>query len=233
MSSPRPDLPAAPWTAILLDLDGTIVDSAPGITASLAHMYEQLGRPVPAPAELLTWVGPPILDSMRDLAGFDAEESALALAFYREHYFEIGALDATPFPGVPEVVREIAAAGIPLSLATSKPEHPARLILDRLELTSCFTAVTGASEDEVRSAKADVVAEALRRLGAGGADLARVVHVGDRSHDVEGAAANGVPTIFATWGYGSPPEQAGAITAVDTAEELRAALGLTALDRAS
>lgn len=218
-----------PYTAILFDLDGTIVDSAPGITGSLAHMFERLGLPVPPPATLLEWVGPPILDSMRDLAGFDDETAARALSYYREHYFEFGALDASPYPGVPEVVRAIAAAGVPLSLATSKPEHPARLILDRLDLTRSFTEITGASADEVRSAKADVVEEALRRLRGGGADLSRVVHIGDRSHDVEGAAAHGVPTIYVTWGYGSPAEAAGAVATVDTAAQLLDELGLAAV----
>src|SRR5690606_5918731 len=77
-------VPERPYTAILFDLDGTITDSAPGITASLAHTFETLGLPVPTPAELLEWVGPPILESFRDLAGFDEAETARALAIYRE-----------------------------------------------------------------------------------------------------------------------------------------------------
>jgi phosphoglycolate phosphatase len=218
----------SPYSAILIDLDGTIVDSARDITSSLAHMYEQLGLPVPAPAELLRWVGPPILDSMRDLGGFTPEQSEEALRLYRAHYLAHGALASEPFAGVPEAVREIAASGTPLSLASSKPEVMARAILDGIDLVPCFTEITGASDDEVRSAKADVVAEALSRLAARGVDVSNVVHVGDREHDVEGAAANGVPTIFVTWGYGSPAEQAGAVAVVDTADELLAELGLGA-----
>ena len=70
---------SAPFTAILFDLDGTIVDSAPGITSSLAATFVSLGLPVPSPAELVEWVGPPILDSFRDLAGFSREQSLEAL----------------------------------------------------------------------------------------------------------------------------------------------------------
>ena len=215
-----------PYTAVLFDLDGTIVDSAPGITSSLAYTFEAMGLPVPSPADLLRWVGPPIMDSFRDFAGFDALTSARALAIYREHYVMTGVFDAAVYPGVPGVLAAIHAAGIPLSLATSKPESTARLILEHYGLDAYFDEITGASEDEVRSAKADVVEEALRRLTARGIDLSRPVMVGDRHHDVEGAAVHGVPTIFVTWGYGAPAETAGTIAAVGTAAELLEALGL-------
>jgi phosphoglycolate phosphatase len=217
-----------PYSAVLFDLDGTIVDSAPGITSSLAYTFEAMGLPVPTPAKLLEWVGPPIMDSFRDLAGFDPLTSARALAIYREHYVLTGVFDADLYPGVPDVLRAIHAAGLPLSLATSKPESTARLILDHYDLSKYFDEYTGASEDEVRSAKADVVEEALRRLRVRGSDLSRPVMVGDRSHDVHGAAAHEVPTIYVTWGYGAPEETAGTVAVVDTAAELLVELGLAA-----
>jgi len=225
-----------PFTAVLFDLDGTIVDSAPGITSSLAYTFEAMGLPVPTPAKLLEWVGPPIMDSFRDLAGFDPVTSARALAIYREHYVQTGVFDALVYPGLERVLRAIHEAGLPLSLATSKPESAATLILDHYELSKYFDELTGASEDETRSAKADVVAEALRRLEVRGVDLSRPVMVGDRSHDVHGAAEHGVPTIYVTWGYGAPAETVGTIAVVSTADELLRELGLTpstreALDR--
>lgn len=215
-----------PYTAVLFDLDGTIVDSAPGITATLAFTFGEMGLPIPSPAELLRWVGPPIMDSFRDLAHFDLAEAQRALDIYRVRYLSTGVYDATVYDGVPEVLRAIHEAGIPLSLATSKPETPATLVLDHYGLTPFFDELTGASDDEVRSAKADVVAEALRRLGAGGADLSRVVMVGDRIHDIEGAAEHDVPTIYVTWGYGSPAEQAGAVAVAETPAQLAGLLGL-------
>jgi phosphoglycolate phosphatase len=209
------------FTSILFDLDGTIVDSAPGITDTLAYTFAELGRPIPSPAELLAYVGPPILDSFRDRAGMSLGEAAEALAIYRPRYLEVGAFNATVFRGVPEVLRAVHAAGIPTSLATSKPEDPARVILSHFGLLGELTLITGASADEVRSSKADVVAEALERLAAIGADLSSPVLVGDREHDIAGATANGVPTIFADWGYGSPAEQVGTIAVAQTPEHLR------------
>ena len=214
------------FSAVLFDLDGTIVDSAPGITSTLTHTLDHLGLPVQTHAELLRWVGPPILDSFRDYGHLDEDESRYALAIYREKYAAEGVYDATAYPGVLDLIRAIHAAGVPLSLATSKPESLAKLILVDLGVADCFTEITGASEDEVRSKKADVVEEALRRLRADGADLSNVVMVGDRIHDVEGAAAHGVPTIFVSWGYGTPDEADEALLTASTAAELRAELGV-------
>jgi len=212
------------YSCILFDLDGTIVDSAPGITSTLAYTFETLGLPIPTPSELMKYVGPPLLDSFRDYAHFTPEQSAEALATYREKYLNVGAYDATQFPGVGVVLKAIHESALPMSLATSKPELPATLILEHFNLATYFDIITGASEDEVRSAKSDVVAEALLRLKAMGADVSRPVLVGDREHDVIGAAANDVPTIFVEWGYGSVAEQAGAVAVVSTPEELKALL---------
>ncbi len=217
-----------PYTSVLFDLDGTIVDSAPGITASLARTLEDMGEPVPTPAELLAWVGPPIMDSFRDLGGFDPAESERALEIYRGHYLLEGVFDAKLYDGVDGVLRAISEARIPLSLATSKPETPATLVLDHYGLTHYFDELTGASDDEKRSKKADVIAEALRRLAANGADLTRTIMIGDRIHDVEGAAANGIPAIYVTWGYGSPEESAGAVAIVEHPAEIFPLLGLEA-----
>ena len=214
------------FSCILFDLDGTIVDSAPGITATLAYTFEQLGLPIPSPAELVAYVGPPILDSFRDLAGFTPEQSQHALDIYRPQYLKTGVFNAEVYPGIPELLKKIHASGVPLSLATSKPETPATLILEHYDLLKYFDVITGASDDEKRSAKADVVAEALVRLRDFGADVTHPVMVGDRSHDVHGAAAHDVPTIFVRWGYGSPAEEVGTIGVADDAAELTRLLGL-------
>lgn len=200
-----------PYSCILFDLDGTITDSAPGITSSLAWMFKQLGLPVPSPTELLRYVGPPMLDSMREIAGFGATQGQHALEVYRAHYLRTGLFTSSVYEGIEPVLAAIHASGIPFSTATSKPETPTTIILDHYDLTKYFTVITGASDDEVRSSKADVVAEALTRLSALGADISNPIMVGDREHDVQGAAENAVPTIFVNWGYGAVSEQVGTI----------------------
>lgn len=93
------------FSCILFDLDGTIVDSAPGITATLAYTFETMGLPVPTPTELLAYVGPPILDSFRLLAHFTPEQSQHALELYRDHYLKTGVFDATLYPGLRGVLK--------------------------------------------------------------------------------------------------------------------------------
>lgn len=208
------------WTCILFDLDGTIADSAPGITASLGYMFEQMGLPVPDPDELRLWVGPPILESFRLRAGMTPEESAQALAIYRQHYLEHAGSGSPIFDGIPAVLRAIHDSGTPLALATSKPEFPASVILDHGNLTANFRVISGSSIDEIRSAKKDVIAEALTRFGMIGVDTSRPVMVGDRDYDVQGAAAHGIPTIFVNWGYSEAGEDAGSIAQVDHPREL-------------
>ena len=211
------------WSCILFDLDGTIADSAPGITASLAFMFEKLGRAVPTEDELRAWVGPPILDSFRDLAGMDQVESAQALAVYRQHYLASGS-ESPIYPGIPALLRRIHKAKIPLALATSKPEFAASLILDNGNLTQNFRVISGSSIDEIRSAKKDIIAEAMTRFRMIGADTSRPVMVGDRFYDIEGASTQDIPSIFVEWGYGSLDEADGAIATVSDAAELSAQL---------
>ncbi|GAA4266111.1 HAD hydrolase-like protein [Frondihabitans peucedani] len=219
-----------PYSVVLFDLDGTIADSAPGITSTLASTLAQLGYAVPSPAQLLEWVGPPLPASFTEKVGLTGDALAEAMRVYRKQYLAVGALDSTVFPGMADVLRRVHEAGIPSSLATSKPERPATLMLDHNHLTQYLDLITGASDDEVRSAKADVVEEALLRLRALGVDLSRPVLIGDRHHDIEGAAAHGVPTIFVEWGYGSTSEQAGAVAVAADTDELLELLGLGAAD---
>ncbi|MGO4594587.1 HAD hydrolase-like protein [Leifsonia sp. 2TAF2] len=223
MTNPTPTVTRT-WTCVLFDLDGTLTDSAPGITSSLARMFAALGRPVPSPAQLLEYVGPPLLDSLKSFGGMTEAEAREALAVYREDYARHGALDSAVYPGIRGLLQRLHASGIPLALATSKPELQAGRILEHFGLAQYFDVITGATEDESRSAKADVVAEALRRLEARGTDLDHTVMVGDRQYDVEGAAAHGLPTILVEWGYGSPAEAAGAIAVVHSADQLSSLL---------
>jgi phosphoglycolate phosphatase len=209
-----------PFTVVLVDLDGTIMDSAPGITATLTHTLERMGLPVPPPSRLVEFVGPPILDGLRDLAGLDPEQSQTALGLYRTEYRDTGAFDARPYPGIREALEAIRATGPTLAVATSKPERQAKRILRHFGLDDLFPVIAGASEDETRSEKADVITWALGLLADAGADTSRPVMIGDRIHDVEGAAQHGIPVVFAAWGYGDPAEASGAIAVASSPAEL-------------
>lgn len=215
-----------PFTAVLWDLDGTIVDSAPGIMHGITKMLETFGLPVPPYERLLTYIGPPIFDAFRDNGLDDAVELELALQTYRDFYEHGGEFDSRVYPGVASIIRDLRAAGVPQSTATSKPEPSAARVLEHFGIAEELDAIVGATVDESRSKKADVVAEALRVLGEQGADLSNVIMIGDRFYDVQGSAEHGVPCIYVTWGYGTSGEDEGCVGVASTANDLRRLLGL-------
>ncbi|UFU04351.1 HAD hydrolase-like protein [Ruania suaedae] len=218
----------SPVTAVLLDLDGTIVDSGPGIVITVSQTLAELGLPAMDPQRLELMVGPPLPWSLEHVAGVPAARVQEAVTVYRRHYADGAMLEAPLFPGVRALVTDLSASGIPLALATSKPERYARQILDHAGLTEHFTAVCGALEDGPSSVKSVVVERALAALRAQSADTSGVVHVGDRIHDVEGAAVHGVPCVVVTWGYGATDDLSAAAATVGEPEDLRRLLGVSA-----
>lgn len=213
----------SPWSCILWDVDGTIVDASEGILRRLTITLEHFGLRPPTRGELSHWIGPPMFESFQVNVGMTPEQATEAVTFYRglnkaEGYTSSVVL----YPGVADIIRDLHAAGIPQATASSKPEVQVAALMDFFELTPCFTAVVGATLDEkTLSAKTDIVAEALRRLEAASADTSRPVLIGDRHHDVEGGEANDVPVVFVRWGFSWPHEAEGAQAAVTTADELR------------
>lgn len=192
---------------VLFDLDGVLIDSLRSIGTSLNHALVALGRePLPL-AALRSRIGPPIEESAAELLG--SREPALVARFidrYRERYAATAIAETEPADGLAEVLGELAGR-VPLVVATSKAEVYARPILAALGVDRCFRAIHGRSLALDGETKAAVIGRALGEFEgrAGG-----LVMVGDRSHDVVGAAAHGIPTIGVLHGMGS-------------AEELRAA----------
>lgn len=216
----------SPWTCILWDVDGTVVDASEGILNRLTICLTELGHPAPTRDELVHWIGPPMFESFQTNVGLTPEQATEAVA----HYRRIGKADgyttgARLYPGVGELIAELDAAGIPQSTASSKPEVQVSALMDHFGIAEHLRAVVGASSDEkTLASKADIIAEALRRLQAAGVDTSRPVLIGDRHHDVDGGAERGVPVIFVTWGFSWPHESEGAAATVDDIDQLRALL---------
>jgi phosphoglycolate phosphatase len=207
---------------VLFDLDGTLVDSAPGIWASVRVAVAELGLPEPTPQQLSAMVGPPLQDGFALVLGVPAPEVPRAVAAYRAHYAAGALLDVTVHDGVPELLAALTADGATLAVATSKPETFAVRVLEHTGLLPFFASVHGATLDGAVRHKDQVVAAALAAHPHGRAP----VLVGDRAHDVLGAAAHGLPCVGAGWGPAAPGElaEAGAAAVVATPAEVPAAL---------
>lgn len=214
------------YSAVLFDLDGTIVDSAPGIFHCFEHTFRMMHREAPSRETMRPFLGPPLEATFRDSMGMTGDDLERAVAIYRAEYAAGGAITAELFPGMIEVVRAVRAAGIPVALATSKVESGVQMVLRHFELEDDFDVIGTASNDDMRSSKADVVEFALESLDEAGADISRVVLVGDRIHDVEGASAHNIGSILVEWGYGTPDEWDLAGARASSPDELRRLLGV-------
>lgn len=182
---------------VLLDLDGTLTDSAPGILRSVEHALVSLGEPVPAPEVLRSFLGPPLHASFARL-GVDAER---AVAAYRERFVPIGIHELQVYDGVEPLLSGLRSDGALLALATAKPEPFALQIVASAGWV--LDAVVGSQLDGSRSTKAEIISEALRLLDRTPSES---VMVGDRAEDCLGAAECGVAFVGAGWGYGEPGE---------------------------
>ncbi len=222
--------PTDPSTTLLVDLDGTITDSFAGIANSFRHALATVGAPEP-PAEVVAGIaGPPMIDTLRAI-GLDPSTADAAMIAYRRRYTEVGWLENSVFEGMDSVLADLSAAGRTLAVATSKNEVTAQAILEHFGLAHHFRVIAGASDDGVRRAKSDVIAHALEQLGietdpTNGVTVAPVVMVGDRAHDVEGAATFGIPAILVGWGYAQDGEDGSAAWSVGSIAHLREVLGV-------
>ena len=183
---------------MIFDLDGTLTDSAAGIVSSFRHALDEIGAVVPDGDLAGRIVGPPMHQTLRAMGlGDRADEAFIA---YRADYTARGWAMNSMFDGIVDLLEDLRAAGVRLAVATSKNEPTARRIIEHFGIDGHFEVIAGASPDGLRSSKADVVAHALAQLTP---LPERVLMVGDRSYDVEGAAAHGIETVVVEWGYGA------------------------------
>jgi phosphoglycolate phosphatase-like HAD superfamily hydrolase len=210
---------------VIFDLDGTLTDSAQGIVASFRHALEHIGAPVPEGDLAAQIVGPPMDDTFRSLLFGESAEQAIAA--FRAEYGSRGWAMNTLFDGIEPLLADLRAAGVRLAVATSKLEPTARRILAHFGLDGYFEVIAGAAPDGSRKSKEEVLAHALGQLQP---LPERVLMVGDRSHDVHGAAAHGIDTVVVGWGYGRDDFHEGfslaGVTHASTVPELRRALGV-------
>lgn len=207
-------------TIILFDLDGTLTDPAAGITKSVDYALRYFGIHTDNLNSLCKFIGPPLKESFMRYYGFDETQALLAVEKYREYFKDKGIFENELIDGMDGLLRRLAVDGRRLIVATSKPKVFADIILKHFDLMKYFSLVCGSELDGTRVMKSEVIRYALE--GAGACDLSKAVMVGDREHDVIGAADAGIDSIGVLFGYGSPEElrTAGATLIAENAEEL-------------
>lgn len=204
---------------ILFDLDGTLTDPKIGITRSVQYALKHFG--IEEEADQLTkFIGPPLIDSFMQFYGFSSEQAKEAVTVYRERFAPIGKFENEVYPGISEMLKALKAAGAILAVASSKPELFVKEILEHFELDQYFDVVVGSLMNETRTAKEEVVEEALRQLeekamtdyvnhsetdSVAKSDKSTAM-VGDRKFDIIGAKAHGLTAVGVRFGYAEPGE---------------------------
>jgi len=202
------------------DLDGTLTQSEFGVGASIRGALKHFGVPEPDDQELRRYIGPPLMHSLRHYAGLTGEQIGEAIEIYRSLYNTKGYQDAPLYPGIPEALDRLKAAGKTLAVVTSKPEGIARKVLEYQGLFRWFTDLFGPDDSERESGKEELIRKAIRHYGL--SDGRRAVMIGDRKYDILGAKGAGIDSIGVLYGYGSREEliEAGATWIAERPEEL-------------
>lgn len=208
---------------LLFDLDGTLTDPGEGITACVQYALKAFGIDEPDLKKLEAFIGPPLKDSFMQLYGMSEEQAQKAIEKYRERFSDVGMFENEVYAGIPRMLHRLQSQGIFLAVASSKPTVYVEKILEHYQLRRYFKVVVGSELDGTRTAKEEVVQEALKQLfGDKPVEKEQVYMIGDRSFDVEGAKALQIESVGVSYGYGSMEElkEAKADYIVRSVEEL-------------
>ena len=207
------------WS-VLLDLDGTLVDSHPGILASCLAALRALGHEPDETLDIRRSIGSTLEDAMQAwLQPYGDDRVGEGVAAYRQHYGESGLLGSVPYPGIGTALDEMKRSGLRIHLATSKRAIFASRILDHLKFAAYFDGIHGSVPGGELDHKPELLAHILSKHGL---SPSHGVMVGDRRYDMSGAHAVGMRGLGVLWGYGTRDEleTAGADELVDSPADL-------------
>lgn len=211
---------------ILFDLDGTLTDPKIGITSSVQYALRAFGIDEPDLDKLEPFIGPPLADSFMEFYGFTPEQTRLAIEKYHERFDNQGIYENELYEGMDSLLSSLKEGGKTLAIASSKPTPLVIRVLEYFHIKKYFDYIVGSELDGTRSKKEEVVEEALRIMVPAPLSAQerreRVVMVGDRKFDIEGAKLFGLTSVGVSFGYAPAGEleTAGADYIVDTVSEL-------------
>lgn len=208
------------YNYLLFDLDGTLTDPALGITNSVMYALEKFSIPADDRTELYKFIGTPLRDSSEEFYGFSKEQSELAVQYYREYFNEHGLYENKAYNGIHDVLRQLKTKGKTLIVATSKPEFFAVKILKHFDLYNYFDFIAGATMNDTRNKKSDIIKYVLNNCDI--SEKSSAIMIGDREHDIIWANENGLDSLGVLYGYGSYEELtiAGATCIADKPEDI-------------
>ncbi len=180
------------FNGVIFDLDGTIINSASGIFSSAEYALKKMNVKVDY-EKIKTFVGPSLYYSFHQTFGLNEQDALKAVDFYREDYFARGIYDCAVYDGVHETLTKLLSCGIKLSIASSKSVKGVEVALRYTGLDKYFQTISAPNPNDKGNDKQELIKKATL--------TDKSVMVGDRKFDVLGARENGIPTIFALYGF--------------------------------
>lgn len=190
----------AKYDYVLFDFDGTLSQSAEGVRFSLEKTVEKMGRIVPDLSDYSKYLGPPLVNTLKNICGFNDEECKKGMELYKHFYETEGIKKNYIYVGMEQVLKELKENNIILGVCSSKLEPFVKKACDIIGITEYFDAICGSSQDGSRKEKEDLIPYAVNCLGGKISD--RIVLVGDTYFDAQGARLTGIDFIGASYGYG-------------------------------
>ena len=205
---------------LFFDLDGTIVDSAPGIIESVKYALLHFNIEEKSEEKLNLFIGPPLFDAFSKYYNMNKEDADLAVAKYRENYNGNGAIEKfTVYSGIEDCFKKAKEKGYIVCLATAKPKEFAERILNKADLAKYFDVINGASFDEKKRTKSAGIEDTIK---SNNFNKEKIIMIGDRENDITGAKNNGISSLGVTYGFGDEKElkEAGCKNIVNSPDEI-------------
>ncbi len=207
------------YDAVLFDFDGTIADTGRGLFSSIQYAVECLGHEPLDSKTLRRFIGPPVYDSFKRELNLNEEESDFAVKKYREKYSESGIYDLDVYDGIIPLIKKLRENGIKIGIASSKPQNFLIRIVDFLKIAELIDFISAPSADDTPQSKTSLINNSAEALNI---SKDKILMVGDRYFDIDGANGAGVESVGVTFGYGSEEElkKSGATFIAGCADEI-------------
>ena len=204
---------------LLFDLDGTLTDSQEGLFKSFQYALSAYGIDEQDPENLKRFIGPPAHYAFCEFYNFSEKDAICAVEVFRERFSTKGIYENKLYPGVFDMLKNLKEQGKIIALATAKPEHFAKIVIDYFDIAQFFDCVVGATMDNKDHSKVNIINKVLDNINA---DLNQSVMIGDRKFDIEAAKLCGIKTLGAEYGYAPQGElvECGADFLVSSTKEL-------------
>lgn len=184
------------YDLVIFDLDGTLLDTSPGIFGSVRYAEEKLGLTPIADSELSQFVGPPPKSMYMKVYDLDDASASLAAKYHREYGREKAIYQATPYPYIKEVLIELKNNGHKLAVGTLKSQSIAEKVLEISGILECFDIIIG-MDDKEQLTKSMIINRIIQITNS-----ENVVMVGDSIYDYDGAKESNIDFLGVLYGFG-------------------------------